>query len=154
MPVRLAREPSCGETGLMDISEALLFAGRQHQAVLATRRHTGDVQMSPINVGVLDGAFVISSRAMLAKVRNVRRDPAVSLLVMSNGFYGSWVQVDGIAEVVDQPDALPLLDDVYRCIAGEHSDWGDYRAAMIRDERVVIRIRPTRAAGQLHVTND
>lgn len=105
--------------------------------------------MSPVNSGVLDGCVVISSRGMLAKVANLRRDPAVSILVLNDGFYGAWVQIDGRAEIVDQPEALPLLDEVYRTIAGEHPDWADYRAAMIRDRRVVIRIHPERASGQL-----
>lgn len=133
----------------MDITDALAFAATHHRAVLATRRRSGGVQMSPINSGVLDGALVISSRAPLAKVRNIRRDRRVSLLVQSDEFFGSWVQIDGTATIVDQPNALSLLDDVYRCIAGEHPDWADYRAAMIRDERVVIRIEPERAAGSL-----
>lgn len=133
----------------MQIDEALAFAGTNHRAVLSTRRASGGVQMSPVNSGVLDGCVVISSRAMLAKVANLRRDPAASVMVFTDGFYGSWVQVDGRAEIVDQPEALPLLDEVYRAIAGEHPDWADYRAAMIRDRRVVIRIRPERVSGQL-----
>jgi hypothetical protein len=71
------------------------------------------------------------------------------VVVFTDGFYGSWVQIDGSAEIVDQPAALPLLDEVYRVIAGEHPDWDDYRAAMIRDRRVVVRIMPERASGEL-----
>lgn len=131
----------------MNISDALAFADAHHRAVLSTRKRSGGVQMSPVTSGVLDGALVISSRAPLAKVRNLRRDPATSLLVQSDEFFGSWVQIDGSATIVDQPDALPLLVDVYRCIAGEHPDWDDYNAAMIREERVVIRIHAEHAAG-------
>lgn len=133
----------------MEISDALAFAATHRQAVLVTRKKSGALQMSPVNSGVLGGDLVISARAPRAKVLNARRDPAVSLLVMVDEFYGHWVQIDGTATIVDQPEALPLLDDVYRCIAGEHPDWDDYRAAMIRDERVVIRIHPTHAAGEL-----
>lgn len=133
----------------MDLSDAVAFATEHHRCVLTTRRASGGLQSSPVNSGVLDGAVVISSRAMLAKVRNLRRDPRASVLVFTDGFYGPWVQIDGRAEIVDQPEALPLLDDVYRCISGEHPDWDDYRAAMIRDRRVVIRIHPERASGQL-----
>ncbi|MDN5790772.1 MAG: PPOX class F420-dependent oxidoreductase [Micrococcales bacterium] len=133
------------------IEQALQFVSEHSHAVLATRRRDGTPQMSPLNAGVLDGAVVISSRTMLAKVRNIRRDPAVSLLVMTDRFYGSWVQIDGPAEVIDQtrPGTIDLLVDVYRAIGGEHPDWSEYRAAMIADERVVIRIRPERASGQL-----
>jgi PPOX class probable F420-dependent enzyme len=133
----------------MDLSAALAFLSGNSRIVLATRRADGSLQMSPVNAGVIDGAVVISSRAMLAKVHNLRRDPRASLVVLTERFYGAWVQIDGTADIVDQPDALPLLDDVYRAIAGEHPDWDEYRAAMIADRRVVIRIRPERASGAL-----
>jgi PPOX class probable F420-dependent enzyme len=133
----------------MDLSAALAFVSRNSHTVLATRRADGGLQMSPVNAGVLDGQVVISSRAMLAKVHNLRRDPRASLMVLTERFYGSWVQLDGSAEIIDQPAALPLLDEVYRAISGEHPDWAEYRAAMIADRRVVIRIRPERAAGTL-----
>jgi PPOX class probable F420-dependent enzyme len=133
------------------IDQALKFISDNSHAVLVTRRRDGSPQMSPLNAGVLDDRIVISSRTMLAKVHNIRRDPAVSLLVMTDAFYDQWVQVDGAAEIIDQsqPGTLDLLVDVYRAIAGEHPDWDEYREAMVKDERVVIRLRPERASGQL-----
>ena len=133
----------------MELDIALIFIRTHSRSVLATRRRNGFVQMSPVNAGVVDGAVCVSSRAPLAKVRNIRRDPRVSLLVFTEEFYGSWVQVDGRAEIVDQPEALELLVTVYRAIAGEHPDWDEYRQAMIRDERVVIRVLPESASGSL-----
>jgi PPOX class probable F420-dependent enzyme len=133
----------------MDIETALAFAANNDRTVLATRRKDGRPQMSPVNSGVVGGKVCISSRAPLAKVRNIRRDPEVSVLIFTKGFFGAWVQIDGNAEIVDQPAALELLDTVYRTIAGEHPDWNEYRQAMIRDERVVIRIHPERASGQI-----
>ena len=129
----------------MEITDALDFVRHHDRTVLATRRRDGHPQMSAVNSGVVDERVCISSRAPLAKVRNIRRDPAVSLLILKEEFYGGWVQIDGTAEIVDQPAALDLLERVYRSIRGEHPDWADYRAAMIRDERVVIRVTPTRA---------
>ena len=129
----------------LEISEALEFVRQHDRTVLATRRKDGGPQLSPVNAGVVDGLVCISSQAPRAKVRNIRRDPAVSLLVLNEAFYGAWIQIDGTAEIVDQPEALDLLVDVFRSIRGEHPDWDDYRAAMIRDERVVIRVTATRA---------
>jgi hypothetical protein len=60
--------------------------------------------------------------------------------VFVDGFYGPWVQVDGTAEVVSLPQAMELLVDYYRRVAGEHADWDDYRRAMEREKRVLIRI--------------
>ena len=131
----------------MDLEAALNFVGNHDRTVICTRRRDGRPQMSPVNSGLLDGTVCISSRAPLAKVRNLRRDPQVSVLIFTKEFFGSWVQIDGRAEIVDQPEALDLLVRVYRTIAGEHPDWGEYRQAMIRDERVVIRIHPESASG-------
>jgi PPOX class probable F420-dependent enzyme len=133
----------------MDLETALAFAANNDRTVLATTRADGRPQMSPVNSGVVEGAVCISSRAPLAKVRNIRRNPEVSVLIFTKAFFGAWVQIDGTAEIVDQPEALDLLDTVYRTIAGEHPDWNEYRQAMVRDERVVIRIRPERASGQV-----
>lgn len=133
----------------MELLDALDFLAENDHTVLATRRRDGSLQMSPVNSGVLDGRIVISSRDGLAKVANIRRDPAASVLVFTEAFFGPWVQVDGTAEIVDQPAALELLERVYRTISGEHPDWADYRRAMIADHRVVISITPRRASGQL-----
>lgn len=139
-------------TGRMLLADALEFARNHDRTVLATRREDGGLQMSPVNSGVLDGTIVISSTAGRAKVHNLRRDPTASVLIFTERFYGAWVQIDGRAELIDQrdPAALDLLVQTYRTIAGEHPDWADYRAAMVRDDRLVIRIHPERASGALH----
>ena len=133
----------------MDIHDALGFVSDHDRTVLATRRRDGSVQMSPVNSAVVDGKVMISSRHGLAKVANLRRDPVASVLVFTDGFFGPWVQIDGRAEIVEQPEALELLETVYRAIAGEHPDWVEYRHAMISDRRVVISITPDRASGQI-----
>ena len=48
--------------------------------------------------------------------------------------------MDGTAEVLDLPDALDAFVDYYRSIAGEHPDWDDYRAAMVRQGKVLLRV--------------
>jgi len=68
---------------------------------------------------------------------------------VTDAWFGSWVQVEGTAEVIDGPAALPLLEDYYRRVAGEHPDWEDYRAAMVAEERVLLRITLERVAGVL-----
>jgi len=130
----------------MELDEARAVVARQHRAVLATRRADGSPQMSPVLVAVDDaGRVVISSRQPAYKVRNLRRDPRASVCVLPDGFFGPWVQVDGTAEVVDLPAAMDPLIDYYRRVSGEHPDWDDYRAAMARDRRVLVRITLNRA---------
>jgi PPOX class probable F420-dependent enzyme len=130
----------------MDLDTALDVVRSQHRAVLATMRADGGPQMSPVTVGVDDaGHVVISTRQPAYKVRNIRRDPRVWLCVLPDEFFGRWVQLDGTAEIVELPEAMDGLIDYYRRISGEHPDWDDYRTAMRRDQRVLLRVRVTKA---------
>jgi PPOX class probable F420-dependent enzyme len=125
----------------MDAGDVREFVRTNHRAVLATRRRDGRPQLSPVTVGVAaDGRLAISTRETAYKIRNVRRDPAVSLCLMNDGFYGDWAQVDGTAEIVALPEAMEMLVGYYREIQGEHPDWDDYRAAMVRDQRVMLLV--------------
>ena len=125
---------------MVDKADALSFVSENHRAVLATRRAGGDPQMSPVTVGVEDDKIVISSRETAYKVRNIRKDPRVSLCVMNDGFFGHWIQVDGTADTLSLPDAMEPLVEYYRGIRGEHPDWDEYRSVMEQEKRLVIRI--------------
>jgi PPOX class probable F420-dependent enzyme len=130
----------------MQPDEARQFIATNHRAVLATRRRDGHPQLSPVTCGVdAKGRVTISTRETAIKTRNLRRDPHASLCVFSDGFFGRWVQVEGQAEVVSLPEAMEPLVDYYRLISGEHPDWDDYRAAMIRERRVIVRMTIDRA---------
>lgn len=125
----------------MTPDETRAFIRSNHHAVLVTRR-TGDrLQSSPIVCGVDDGGdVIISVTEDRAKTRNLRRDPRATLLVLSDAFFGEWVQIDGDATIIDLPEAMDLLVTLYRQVSGEHPDWAEYRAAMERDRRCIIRI--------------
>ncbi len=125
----------------MDAEQAREFARTNHHAVLATFRRDGRPQLSPV-LAVVDaeGYLVVSTRETTAKARNVARDPRVSVLLLNDRFFGDWAAADGRAEVIRQPEAMERLVDYYRRAAGEHPDWDEYRAAMERERRVVLRI--------------
>jgi PPOX class probable F420-dependent enzyme len=130
----------------MNVEEARAFVRDNHHAVLSTRRRDGRPQLSPVAVAVDDaGRVMISTRETAIKVANLRRDPTVSLCVIADGFYGPWVQLDGRAELLSLPDALEPLVEYYRSVSGEHPDWDDYRAAMQRERRLLVRITIERA---------
>jgi PPOX class probable F420-dependent enzyme len=133
--------PRIATADRVDRDAVLEFLRPRHRALLVTRRSDGDPQLSPVTCGV-DGAgrIVVSTYPQRAKTANARRDPRVSLCVLSDDWDGPWVQVDGTAEVLDMPAALDGLVDYYRCISGEHPDWDDYRAAMARQDKSLIRV--------------
>jgi PPOX class probable F420-dependent enzyme len=127
------------------LDELLAFVAPRHNMVLTTFRKDGSPQSSPVTGGVDDrGRLVISSYPQRAKSVNARRTGTASVLVLSDEFNGAYVQVDGDAEVIDLPEAVEPLVDYYRAIAGEHPDWDEYREAMAKQGKCLIRITPRR----------
>ena len=136
----------------MDIAQAVAFMRTNHNAVLHTFRRDGSPQLSPITVGVDDDDRpIVSSRETAFKTKNLLRDPRATLCVLNPNFYGEWAYVDGRCEVVHLPEAMELLVAYYRQVRGEeHPDWGEYRAAMETDRRVILRITVERAGPTVH----
>jgi PPOX class probable F420-dependent enzyme len=129
----------------VDRAALLDFVRPRHRCLLITQRSDGSVQASPVTCGV-DGAgrIVVSTYPERAKVRNARREPAVSVVVLSDEWNGPWVQVDGDTEVIDAPDSVEPLVEYFRCISGEHPDWDEYREAMLRQGKSILRVTPRR----------
>src|SRR4051812_6069207 len=109
----------------------LEFLRPRHRAVLVTRRASGGLQLSPVTFGLDgEGRIVVSTYPQRAKVANARRDPAVSLCVLSDAWDDPWGQLDGEAEVLDLPDALEPLVEYFRSISGDHPHRDDDRGGM------------------------
>jgi PPOX class probable F420-dependent enzyme len=125
----------------VDRAELLDFLRPRHRALLVTSRRDGRPQVSPVTCGVDgEGRIVVSTYPQRAKARNARRDPRVSLCVLSDDWDGPYIQVDGTAEVLDMPEALDGLVEYFRCISGEHPDWQEYRQAMADQGKSLIRV--------------
>jgi PPOX class probable F420-dependent enzyme len=134
---------SIATTDRVGRDELLDFVRPRHRFVLITRRSDGTAQASPVTGGVdAEGRLVVSTYPDRAKATNLRRDPACSVLVISDDWDGAWVQVDGTAEVLDMPspEAEDGLVDYFRCISGEHPDWEEYREAMRRQGKSLLRV--------------
>ena len=136
----------------MELEQALSYARNQTRAVLITLKSDGRPQSSNVMQWTdAEGVVHVSVTDTRAKVRNVRRDPRVSIHVTSEDFW-SYVVLEGDAElspVSTSPDDATVdeLVDYYRALNGEHPDWDEYRAAMVADQRLVLRLRPQRAYG-------
>ena len=130
----------------MDADDARAFLRANHRAVMATTKSDGSTQMSPITVGVdAEDRVVVSTRETAWKVRHLRALPYAAICAFTEGFFGPWIQVEGPVDIVSLPEAMEPLVDYYRSISGEHPDWDDYRAAMERDRRVILRMTVERA---------
>jgi PPOX class probable F420-dependent enzyme len=125
----------------VDRATLLEFLRPRHKGLFVTSRSNGRPQLSPVTCGVdTEGRIVVSTYPDRAKTRNARRDPRVSVCVVSDDWDGPYVQVDGRAEVLDIPEALDGLVEYFRCISGEHPDWDEYRDAMARQGKSLIRV--------------
>jgi PPOX class probable F420-dependent enzyme len=137
--------PKVATAEVVSLPELLEFIRPRHKMVLTTFRSDGSLQSSPVTGGVDEqGRVVISSYPQRAKCVNIRRNPTASAVILSDEFNGAYVQVDGDAEVIGLPEAVELLVDYFRVIAGEHPDWEEYRRAMVDQGKCLIRITPRR----------
>ncbi|MFZ2012559.1 MAG: PPOX class F420-dependent oxidoreductase [Nocardioides sp.] len=138
----------------MEVEQALAAARANHQSVLTTLRRDGLPQLSNVLHAVGDDGLIrVSTTADRAKYANLLRNPWAALKVDGESFW-SYAVIEAEAttsEVAAAPDdaAVEELVELYRALSGEHSDWDDYRRAMVADRRVVLRLSPTRAYGAL-----
>ena len=124
-----------------DRAELLDFLRPRHKVLLGTHRRDGRVQLSPVSGGIDEqGRLVVATYPRRAKTANAKRDPRGLAVVVSDDWNGAWVQVEGTLEALDMPEALEPLVDYFRAISGEHSDWDDYRAAMVRQDKSLLRL--------------
>ena len=125
----------------VDREQLLEFLRPRRKGLVITMRRDGRPQVSPVACGIdPEGRMIISTYPERAKTRNAERDPRVSVCVLSDDWNGPWVQVDGRAEVLHLPEALEPLVDYYRALAGEHPDWDEYREAMQRQGKSLLRV--------------
>lgn len=129
-----------------------LLAGARTLA-LVTLKRDGRPQLSTVSsfYDPATGLARISTTADRAKTANLRRDPRAGLYATSSDF-SAYAVAEGTAELTevaaDPHDAVvEELVEVYRLIQGEHPDWDEYRAAMVADRRLVVRIRVERVYG-------
>ncbi|HEY0237047.1 MAG TPA: PPOX class F420-dependent oxidoreductase [Friedmanniella sp.] len=138
----------------MDLERALGAARANSHSVLVTLRQDGRPQLSNVVHAIGgDGLVRVSTTADRAKFHNLRRTPWASLKVDGESFW-SYAVLEGdvtLSDVAAEPHdaAVEELVALYRDLSGEHPDWDDYRAAMVHDRRLVIRLRPTYAYGAL-----
>ena len=126
----------------MQIADAQNFLKNNHRACIAVRQKDGWPQMTFVSPGIDEqGRVIITSRGSTYKVKNIRRDPRVSMLIFGEQFSGSkFVQIHGTAEIIDLPAAMDILMYWYKQVRGEHKNWDDYKKEMQDQKRVIIRV--------------
>lgn len=126
----------------MEIADAQKFLQENHRACIAVRQEDGWPQMTFVTPAIdSQGRIIVTSRRSTYKVKHLRRDPRVSMLIFGEQFSGSkFVQIHGTAEILEQPAAMDVLIDWYKRVRGEHKNWEEYKQRMADEKRVIIRV--------------
>jgi general stress protein 26 len=97
----------------MEISDAQTFLRDNQHGVLVARKKDGSLQMILVSPVIdAEGKVIITARDSTDKVKNMKRDPRISLLVYGDKFNGSnYIQVDGRAEIIEHPRAMDIVLD-------------------------------------------
>jgi len=135
----------------MEIAEAQGFLKNNHHGVLVARKKDGSLQMTLVSPVIgADGQVVITARDTTYKVKNIRRNPQVSLLVYGEKFNGSnYIQIDGKAEVINHPEAMDIVLDWHRQIRGAPKSWDEVRQKTIAEGRIAILVTIEKCGPQL-----
>jgi PPOX class probable F420-dependent enzyme len=134
----------------MEISDAQTFLRDNHHGVLVARKKDGLLQMTLVSPVIdADGKVIITARDSTYKVKNIKRDPRISLLVYGDKFNGSnYIQIDGKAEVIEHPEAMDIVLDWHRQIRGLPDNWDDIRKKTLSEGRIAIRVTIEKAGPQ------
>ena len=134
----------------MEIGEAQEFLKHNHHGVLVARKRDGSLQMTLVSPVIgKEGKVIITARDTTYKVKNIKRNPQVSLLVYGDKFNGSnYIQIDGKAEVIAHPQAMDIVLDWHRQIRGEPANWDDIRKKTLAEGRIAIRVTTEKVGPQ------
>jgi PPOX class probable F420-dependent enzyme len=134
----------------MEIVDAQKFLQKNHRACIAVRQKDGWPQMTFVTPGIdAEGRVIITSRGTTYKIKHLRRDPRVSLLIFGEQYSGSkFVQIHGTAEIIELPDAMDMLIYWYKQVRGEHKNWDEYKTKMADERRVIIRVKMEKVGPQ------
>jgi len=126
----------------MEIVDAQKFLQQNHRACIAVRQKDGWPQMTFVSPGIdPQGRVIITSRGTTYKIKHLRRDPRVSMLIFGEQYSGSkFVQIHGAAEIIEQSAAMDMLIYWYKQVRGERKNWEEYKKRMADEKRVIIRV--------------
>src|SRR5258707_15145281 len=127
----------------MDLATAQKFLQENHRDCIAVRQKDGLPQMTLVTPGIdAEGRVILTTRGTTYKLKHLRRDPRVSMLIFGEQYSGSkFVQIHGTAEIIEQPAAMDMLIFWYKQVRGEHKNWDEYKKQMADEKRVIIRVK-------------
>jgi PPOX class probable F420-dependent enzyme len=124
------------------------FLENHHGAIQTTLRKDGSPHVARIGVGLVDGKLWSSATQTRLRTKHLRRDPRSTLAVLNYEDTYTWLGLDCVVTILDGPDAVDQNLALYRVIAGKDpDDMAEYRAAMVKDQRLIYEFEIKKAYG-------
>jgi PPOX class probable F420-dependent enzyme len=134
---------------------AVLGQAERGLAIVSTLRADHTIQSTLVNAGVLDHpetgrptvAFVTAGRVKRA---HLRARPQITVTFRSGW---QWASIEGRAVLVGPDDPQPwlnradlpsLLRTIFVAAGGQHDNWDEFDAVMVRERRLAVLVDPLR----------
>ncbi|OBK29825.1 PPOX class F420-dependent enzyme [Mycobacterium asiaticum] len=138
---------------VMSEAEIVEFVNNSRTGTLATIGPDGQPHLTAMWYAVVDGEIWLETKAKSQKAVNLKRDPRVSFLLEDGDTYDTLrgVSFEGVAEIVDDPDALHRVGvSVWERYTGPYSDEVKPMVDQMMNKRVGVRIVSRRARSWDH----
>ena len=134
----------------MSAREIKEFLGQSRHTILATKSASGAPQLSPVWYVYDDGVMYISTSDTSVKVRNLRRDPAITVCVDGCRGDSRYVVLTGKASFIDngEPEQLDMRWRIIRHYHDGEAEARDYYLSTQDDSQVIIVLKPDRTISQ------
>ena len=139
----------------MNYEDALPFLRNNHKGVVSTTRPDGSTHSSIVVCGIYEERpTFVSVYPKSQKIVNLRKNPNCTLVSVT-GDWRNYVVIEGAVSMMDYNSTdkelmrTKLREAYISCSDVPHPDWEEYDEAMIRQEGVIVSIKPNRVYGLL-----
>ena len=127
----------------MTDDEVAAFIASSRTATMATVGPNGMPHLVAMWFGVIDGQIWFETKAKAQKVKNLQRNPQLSVMIEDGLTYDSLrgVSLEGTGVVVDDPDQLWAVGvSVWERYTGPYTDEAKPFVEMMLNKRVAVRL--------------
>jgi PPOX class probable F420-dependent enzyme len=123
------------------------FLQSNHSAIMVTLRRDGTPHVARVGVGLVDGRLQSSGTKTRVRTSHLRKDPRATLCVLGDDNPWAWMGAECRVTIHDGPDAAERNLALYRVLAGEPQDLGEYLQAMRDEQRLIYEFDIQRTYG-------
>jgi PPOX class probable F420-dependent enzyme len=137
----------------MSPAEVDEFLSGRHTMNVASFNHDGTIHLVAMWYAVLDGDPVFWTFGKSQKIKNLQRDPRITLLVEDGDEYGELIGVEIVGQatvITDRDKVMEIGEAVYERYFGEVTDEVRPFVELTGAKRFGVRVKPDRVVSWDH----